>query len=135
MEFSQRGTDTRLPTEYEAAAYRIVQEALTNVARHAHATSCRVGLDRDADTLEITVTDNGVGFNPEADTGTDNTRRGLGLLGIRERVARLQGTCRIESGPGHGTRIMASIPLRRSIDTGGGERRPVTPLTERFADA
>jgi signal transduction histidine kinase len=134
VEFSQWGADNRLPTECEAAAYRIVQEALTNVARHAHATSARVSLVREGDTLTLSVADDGIGFDPQAGTGADSASCGLGLLGIRERVARLHGTCRVESTPGHGARIVASISVSssRAIHTG---ERAVTPLTERYADA
>ncbi len=103
--------DERLQPETEAAAYRIVQEALTNVARHARATTCRVYLQRLANTVLVTVEDDGTGFDlVEAEQA--GARRGLGLIGIRERVATLRGTVRIESAPGKGTRVTVELPAR-----------------------
>lgn len=134
VDFSQHGVDTRLPAEYEAASYRIVQEALTNVARHAHATSCRIGLERDNQTVILTVEDDGVGFNPDADRRGQGSTCGLGLLSIRERVTRLQGSCRVESAPGRGTRIVAVIPIRPSSKT-QPDAPALTALAGRFADA
>jgi signal transduction histidine kinase len=100
--------DERLQSETEATAFRIVQEALTNVAKHAHATSCRVYLQRLLSTILVTVEDDGIGFDVSTDPA--NAKEGLGLIGIRERVARLGGTLRIESAPGKGTRITVELP-------------------------
>jgi signal transduction histidine kinase len=99
--------DVRLAPQVELCAYRIVQEALTNVARHAQAASCRVFLHRLAHTLLITVEDDGVGFDPAATRTGD---RGLGLIGIQERVAAIGGTFRLESSPGRGTRLSVELP-------------------------
>jgi signal transduction histidine kinase len=101
----------RLLPETEAAAFRIVQEALTNAARHAHATSCRIYLQRLANTVLITVEDDGVGFDT-TEVSQSGARRGLGLLGIRERVAGLRGTLRLESSPGKGTRLTVELPAQ-----------------------
>jgi signal transduction histidine kinase len=103
--------DGRLAPEIEVAAYRMVQEALTNVAKHARATSCRVYLQRLANTLLVTVEDDGTGFDPDH---TDHAygHRGLGLVSMRERVSQLTGTLRIESTPGKGTRVTAELPAR-----------------------
>lgn len=103
--------DERLTPEIEAAAYRIVQEALTNVAKHAQATSCRVYLQRLPTTVLITIEDDGTGFEP-AEVQQAGARRGLGLVGIRERVAQLRGTLRLESAPGQGTRLTVELPAR-----------------------
>lgn len=100
----------RLTTETEAAAYRIVQEAVTNVAKHAHATVCRVYIQRLSNTVLVTVEDNGAGFDVAA--AAQSADRGLGLIGIRERVCHLQGTLRLESAPGKGTRLTAELPAR-----------------------
>ena len=91
----------RLPPDTEATAFRIVQEALTNVARHARAARCRVYLQRLANTVLITVEDNGVGFDHRGACGGE--RRGLGLLGIRERVvpASRHGAPRKRARHGH----------------------------------
>jgi signal transduction histidine kinase len=101
----------RLPPETEAAAFRIVQEALTNAARHAHATSCRIYLQGLSNTVLITIEDDGVGFDA-TEISQSTARRGLGLLGIRERVAQLRGTLRLESSPGKGTRLTVELPAR-----------------------
>jgi signal transduction histidine kinase len=101
----------RLLAETEATAYRVIQEALTNVAKHAHATACRVYLQRLTSTLLVTVEDDGVGFEP-ARLSERGVSRGLGLIGIRERVSQLKGTTRIESAPGKGTRVTVELPAQ-----------------------
>jgi signal transduction histidine kinase len=93
----------------EIAAYRIVQEALTNVAKHAQATVCRVSLQQSARSLLVTIDDDGVGFDL-AEVERERARRGLGLIGIRERVAQLHGTLRIETAPGRGTCVTVELP-------------------------
>ena len=102
----------RLPTIPEhvtIAAYRVVQEALSNVVKHAAASSCVVTLDNlpEEDCIRVTVRDNGKGF-VIADTG----RIGLGLVGMRERVAALAGSLDIESTPGAGTCVTLILPWR-----------------------
>jgi len=96
-----------LPAAVEVAAYRIAQEALTNVVRHAGARSCAVALlyDDAAAVLTVTVTDDGRG--PPADA-----RAGVGLTSMRERAEELGGTLRVEAAPGSGTRVAASLPCR-----------------------
>jgi signal transduction histidine kinase len=111
---TERMTD-RLPPETEVTAYRIVQEALTNVAKHAQATSCRVYLQRLANTLLVTVEDDGVGFDLTASDRIDSEHR-LGLIGIRERVSRLGGQLLLESAPGKGTRLTVELPVRVGMD-------------------
>jgi signal transduction histidine kinase len=118
--------DERLSPETEAAAFRIVQEALTNVARHARATSCRVYLQRLPNTVLITIEDDGIGFDV---TGASESepRRGLGLLGIRERVAQLRGTLRLESTPAKGTRLTVELPAQPRTRSDGADAVP-TPV-------
>lgn len=103
--------EERLAPETEAAAYRIVQEALTNVAKHARAGTCRVYLQRLTNTLLVTIEDDGVGFEP-SELKVDGASRGLGLIGIRERVSQLRGTVRVESAPGRGTHLTVELPAR-----------------------
>lgn len=92
-----------LPAAVEVAAYRIVQEALTNVIRHARARACRIRLSVDHE-LELEITDDGVGLSEER-------RAGVGLSSMRERAAELGGTCVVESAPTGGTRVLARLPL------------------------
>ncbi|HYB94574.1 MAG TPA: sensor histidine kinase [Vicinamibacterales bacterium] len=111
-ELTQAGMAERLPREVELAAYRIVQEALTNVAKHAHARQCFVHLTHLPERLLIEVEDDGVGLS---DTAAASNDRGLGLVSVRERAARLGGTFNILSGPGQGTRLVVSLPDRGAV--------------------
>lgn len=97
----------RLPGEVETAIYRIVQETLTNIARHADASSASILVERHGDLVRAIVEDDGVGFN----SNTNRGERHLGLLGMRERAELLNGTLVIESSPEHGTSIYIEIPL------------------------
>jgi signal transduction histidine kinase len=101
--------DERLAVEIETCLYRIVQEALTNVARHAEARHCRVYVQRLAHTVLLTVEDDGKGF-PADQPGAAGRKRGLGLLGIEERVSGFRGSLRIETAPGEGTRLTVELP-------------------------
>ena len=95
-----------LPAAVEVAAYRIAQEAITNVARHAHAKTCRVRLsvDRGSGVLEVEITDDGAGV-PEVRVA------GVGLSSMRERAEELGGTLAVEPKPEGGTRVLARLPL------------------------
>ncbi len=96
-----------LPAAVEVAAYRIVQEALTNASRHARASECRIRFSI-GDELELGITDNGIGL-PE------DRRAGVGLSSMRERAAELGGTCTVVPlGPAGGTRVLARLPLPTS---------------------
>jgi signal transduction histidine kinase len=101
--------DARVPSDVEVCAYRIVQEALTNVAKHAEARSCRVYLHRLPHSLLVTVEDDGRGIAATSDQDVE-VRRGVGLVSVRERVSRAGGTVAIESG-GRGTRLTVEVPV------------------------
>ncbi|HEY9382985.1 MAG TPA: ATP-binding protein, partial [Gemmatimonadales bacterium] len=93
--------------------YRVLQEALTNVARHAEARRVRVELASDAATVELRVEDDGIGLQPAGPSGdVARGRRRLGLQGMRERAALLGGSVEVESQRGAGTTITARFPLR-----------------------
>lgn len=100
----------RLLPEVEIAAYRIVQEALTNVSRHANAEHVTILIGELDGELSIAVTDDGKGFEP------DGYEDGLGLLGMRERVDLLAGALAVESTPGRGTTVRATLPARLRPD-------------------
>jgi signal transduction histidine kinase len=100
----------RLAAEVETAVYRLVQEALTNVQKHARASWVGVSVTRPAGRVTVTVEDDGVGFDP---SGVVPGR--LGLLGMKERVDQAGGTLQVESVPGGGTTLLARFAL-------GGER-------------
>jgi signal transduction histidine kinase len=101
----------RLPAELETATFRAVQEALTNVERHADAAMVLVQMTIDQGHLVIDVEDDGVGFDPERMVPVPGDARGLGLLGIRERMELVGGVAVIHSAPGAGTRVLIRVPL------------------------
>jgi signal transduction histidine kinase len=103
--------EDRLAPQIEVGIYRIDQEALHNVARHSEATSCTVSLNAGEDMLHLVIEDNGRGLRT---TEPHRVRRGLGLIGMRERAQALGGTFRIGGRAGGGTRISAALPMVRA---------------------
>ena len=106
--------DGRLPPQIELVLYRVVQEALTNVAKHANARTVRVELKRKPDEVIAMVSDDGEGFNVEE--MMRSRERGLGLFGMQERLGLVGGQMVIDSTLGHGTRLVARVPAR--LDAG-----------------
>ena len=105
--------DFRLPASVETTLYRIVQEALHNVTKHAGAKNVWVAVDSDAKRIVCSIRDNGTGFDV-ATLLKQRGNRGLGLIGIQERLVALGGTLHIESEPGSGTRLLITIPRENS---------------------
>jgi signal transduction histidine kinase len=101
-----------LSRDATTALYRIVQEALTNVVRHARAETVLIGCTVTDDRIVLEVEDDGVGFEPSSVARPRETGEGLGLLGMRERLALLGGWLELESEPGRGTHVVAVLPLR-----------------------
>jgi len=108
VNFQHHDLQGRFPAEVEIAAYRIVQEALTNIARHAQVHEATVTLWADQSGLGIEISDQGAGFDP---TATLANASGVGLAGMRERVASLGGSLTITSAPAAGTSITVELPL------------------------
>lgn len=106
----------RLSPEMEAAIYRVVQEALHNVAKHAKAKSAGVQMTRDGDSVRVVIEDDGVGI---ASVNTSPQHRAFGLAGMRERISGLGGTIRVHSRRGQGTRITVNVPAPRAADETG----------------
>jgi signal transduction histidine kinase len=106
--FEQSGMEERFSMQLETAAYRIVQEALTNTARYAATDQATVRLWRNAELLCVNVRDCGNGFVPEAVVSKRST---AGLAGMSERAKLLGGRLRIESSPGEGTMLSAELPV------------------------
>ena len=100
-------TTDRLASEIETTLYRIAQEALNNIAKHARAGHVEIILERRQNHVSLVVEDNGVGFDLG---GVDADRRGFGLLGMQERAALVGATLHIESAPGEGTTILVRMP-------------------------
>ena len=103
-------TAGRLPPRVETGLYRIAQEALSNVARHAHATRASIEVERDGSEVRCRIRDDGRGFDPAA-PARGEAGRGLGLDSIRERLAPLGGALEIHSRPGAGTELLIRVPL------------------------
>ncbi len=100
-----------MPTEVEAALFRAVQEAITNIVKHAHAETVLIQCALEPQAVTIEIEDDGEGFDPASISGTAVGGRGLGLAGIRERLELLGGSAIIESAPGQGTRVVLTVPL------------------------
>lgn len=111
VELSFEAREARpLPFKVEQAGYRIVQEALQNVGKHAQASSVHIMLAFSQDELRVEIDDDGRGF----DASTSVAAEAAGLRNMKQRAADLQGTCTIESHPGRGTRVTAIIPLEKT---------------------
>jgi signal transduction histidine kinase len=104
-------TPPPLTEEANICLYRFAQEALTNIVRHAQAHHVWLTLNYDAETVTITVEDDGKGMEPSIQQGIANNTQSIGLLGMRERLEFLNGSLEIDTAPGMGTRIVATIPL------------------------
>jgi len=111
-DFRHEGINRRFLSQTEVTAYRLIQEALTNLARHSGATNVIVQLFADNETLIVGVRDDGKGFDLKL------ARDGSGLVGMRERVSLLGGTLSIESSPGTGTLITAELPEDSPVNDG-----------------
>ena len=110
-EFTAHLPPERLPRELETACFRVVQQALTNVAQHAGARRVSVELRREGADLSLLVRDDGVGFDVAAARVQARRGRSLGILGMEERVLLLGGTFEVRSGPAGGTEVRAHFPL------------------------
>ena len=113
-EFSEDGVDDLLPESVKTCVYRIVQEALHNCEKHAGANRVSVVLRQRTDSLAVEVRDNGCGFELN-EKSMPNRNAGLGILGMRERAARVGGTLALETAPGRGTRLTLSVPLAATL--------------------
>ena len=129
VEFQATGFKERLPAEIETALYRIVQESLTNTARHANAHKVCITLKEEVDEVHATISDDGCGFDiqalqktsvqergPGLESGS-GLGRGLGLIGMQERAVLLDGSLDITSHPGQGTTVEVHIPIQ--LDSSG----------------
>ena len=99
--------DLKLPNAQATAVFRIIQESLVNVGKHARATRVKVSLERNGAGLIVGIVDDGVGFSPQ-DPRKPNS---FGLLGLRERALLLGGEIAITSAPGQGTNVVVRLPL------------------------
>lgn len=112
-----RSMAVRLPARLETVLYRVVQEALTNVARHSGAGGCRVVLERGKTLVRGSIIDNGRGFDPQLVLQSEDGCHGLGLHGMKERIELVNGRLNIESSPEAGSAVHLEVP----IDVKGGD--------------
>ena len=117
-DFSLRGfTGGRLDPDIETHLYRIMQESLNNIIKHAHATNVNVLLEKKPAEVSMIIEDNGVGFDTTGISGTGNSSHGLGLLGMRERAMLIGGNVELESTPGSGSTVYVSVPTKNDLHT------------------
>jgi signal transduction histidine kinase len=104
--------DGRLMDETETHVFRIAQEALTNVARHSQAKGVEMELSRANGDVRLVIADDGQGFEPNAEAAT-----GLGMVGMRARARNAGGELKVETGPGKGVRIAATLPYKARLES------------------
>jgi two-component system sensor histidine kinase UhpB len=114
--FTQKNWKERPDSEISTALFRIIQEALTNAAKHARAKKIRILLVQKQKFIEVLIKDDGRGFDQRKIEKRPPRARGIGLFSMKERAALLNGECTIESHPGKGTRIHISIPRRKAVE-------------------
>jgi len=114
--FSEVGTPFRLPSNMEIAAYRVVQEALNNIRKHANATKVNLRLQFQEDKLLVEIRDNGKGFDFSQTLDSAISVGRVGLLGMKQRAEMLGGDIRVKTGEGAGTAIILSLPIQPQIE-------------------
>jgi len=114
LRLEERGTLRRLPAQVETALFRVVQEALNNIAKHAGARNVRMTFDCRDGVVGIDVQDDGLGFDLAEVARSTDQRRGLGLVGMQERIGLLGGQISVTSTPGEGTHISMRVPVEQA---------------------
>jgi two-component system sensor histidine kinase DegS len=110
--FETLGKEKRLPSAMEAAMFRLVQEGYNNALKHAQPTFVSLEMTFQEETVQMVITDNGVGFQMNIIESRPKTHSQFGLIGMKERVELLQGKIDIESAVGHGTKIRINVPIK-----------------------
>jgi len=113
IQFETYNVDGRFSEDVETALYRIIQEALTNISRHAEASQVNINLSCQDSNICATIEDNGVGFDVDQILSSASEGKGVGLVAIRERVVVFDGRFDIHSAPGLGTRLSVQLPISR----------------------
>jgi signal transduction histidine kinase/HAMP domain-containing protein len=118
LHFEERGGSRRLAPEVETAIFRVIQEAVSNISRHAAARNVLITYEMSGENVLVCVEDDGVGFDPLELNPSPDSLRGLGLLGMQERLELLGGDLEIHSSPGSGTRLNIRMPVGngRAVD-------------------
>ena len=126
VSLESKGKVDSLPAEVEVGLFRVAQGAIGNIAKHSQARSASISLEYKSGELVLRISDDGVGFDVSQLTEIEESGRGRGLFGMKERVALLGGACSVRSRPGEGTMVTARVPVVRSVGdgedqgTGGG---------------
>ncbi len=118
VNFKTVGRESRLPPQLEATLFRVIQEAVNNIAKHAHAKNVGISLHFSKSVIGVHVRDDGKGFDVQEALSSKDRPRGLGLLGMKERIELVNGSLTIRSHPGSGTVITIKIPLNREVANG-----------------
>lgn len=126
-------TGVRLHSDLETAAFRIIQEALTNVLRHARATEVEIDVEVDDDLLKLSVRDNGAGFDPRQQIRRASRGQSFGLVSVKERATLLGGSAQIKAAPGEGALVSAWLPLKQQDYPEEASSGNVKPPTRRAA--
>ena len=113
-QFNSSGLNHNLKSRIRINIYRVIQEALNNIAKHSQADKVEIHLSKNAQHLEVLIEDNGVGISRENEATHSNNKNGMGILGMRERIESMHGEFNIESQKCEGTRIMIKIPLEKT---------------------
>ena len=120
----------RLPPELELSLFRIVQEAVNNIVKHARAKSVKLQIQFDKNSLVLKIQDDGMGFDMKKLDMNEKILHGLGLTNMRERALSLGGTCKIDSLPGCGTTIIVRVPVKNALKN--AQKRPETETEQPF---
>jgi len=118
VSLESRGNFAALPSELEVGLFRVAQGAIGNIVKHSQARNTMIELECRADQISLYINDDGVGFSVSELTGIDESGRGGGLFGMKERVGLLGGTCSVKSQPGQGTTVMVWVPLMQGSSNG-----------------
>lgn len=118
VSLESRGNFAALPSELEVGLFRVAQGAIGNIVKHSQARNAMIELECRADQISLYINDDGVGFSVSELTGIDESGRGGGLFGMKERVGLLGGTCSVKSQPGQGTTVMVWVPLMQGSSNG-----------------
>jgi signal transduction histidine kinase len=114
LSIRESGQARRLAPAIETALFRVVQEAINNIAQHSRATRAELRIEFDSTQVQVLVKDNGKGFDPVRVFSASDTQRGLGLIGMDERMSAVGGKLIIHSTPREGTIIQLTVPINDS---------------------
>ena len=125
-QFQAIGFEEKLPPQIETAFYRIVQEALNNISKHAEASQVEISFEQRDSTIYASIIDNGKGFDLDKVLHPESPERGFGIIGMQARISLLGGKIDIQSRPGFGTRIHIEVPNQKGS---GSDEKDTGPIS------